>query len=329
MERTSHARVLSGMRSTGNVHLGNYFGALQQFLELQEKHQCFFFVADLHALTEVQGPTETRRLSVEVVKTYLACGIDPARSTLYQQSDVPQIAQLAILLGNTVGVGRLRSCTTYKDRIKNKGAEEGDVSLGLLAYPVLMAADILAVRGSIVPVGKDQKQHIEMARDFAKGFNQRFQDDVFTIPDMNLLDPIRVPGIDGSNQKMGKSLGNTIALLDRPEQIQKKVMKIPTQERSGVSDISPGTDALFQLVNLCCSAEQKAAYAEDWKAGRMRFGEVKQRLAEALIVLLTPIQDRYDSLRDSDVRDVLSDGAKTARGIAQDVLEAASAAMGL
>ena len=163
------SRVLSGMRPTGNLHLGNYFGAIKQFLNLEAAgEECFFFVADIHALTEVTGPTEVDSLSVEVAKNYLACCIDSAKSTLYRQSDVPEASEIAVLFSNVVKLGRLQTCTTFKDRVHNKGVPEGEVSYGLLGYPVLMAADILCVRAQRVPVGQDQTQHVEMTRDFAR-----------------------------------------------------------------------------------------------------------------------------------------------------------------
>ena len=185
-------RVLSGMRPTGNLHLGNYFGAIKQFLDLQAAgDECFFFVADIHALTEVTGPTQVDSLSIEVAKNYLACGIDPAESTLYRQSDVPEVSEIAFLLGNVVKIGRLQTCTTFKDRVRNKGVPEGEVSYGLLGYPVLMASDILCVRAQKVPVGQDQIQHVEMTRDFARTFNHVFGKEVFVIPDLNIATLLR------------------------------------------------------------------------------------------------------------------------------------------
>lgn len=322
-------RILSGMRPTGNLHLGNYYGAIKQFLDLQaEGDECFFFVADIHALTEVTGLTDVDRLSLEVAKNYLACGIDPARSVLYRQSDVPEVSELALLLGNTVNIGRLQTCTTFKDRVQNKGVPEGEVSYGLLGYPVLMAADILVVRAERVPVGRDQLQHIEMARDFARSFNARFASDVFVPPVANMVSPIRVPGIDGS-EKMGKSDGNTIALLEDLTVLEKKIRGIPTQAEP-TEEMQPGTNALFELVKLCCPEDVHAGYLSRYRLREKRFfGEMKFRLAEDLRTLLTPIQKRYHELNNRDVQDTLDKGAAAVRPIASAVLADMRHAMGL
>lgn len=320
--------VLSGMRPTGNLHLGNYFGAIVQFLELQASgDDCYFFVADVHALTEVNGPTEVDALSIEVAKNYLACGVDPVRCALYRQSDVPEVSEIAILLANVAKVGRLRNCTTFKDRLHNRGVSEGEVSLGLLAYPVLMAADILAVGAHRVPVGLDQTQHVEMARDFARSFNHVFGAEVFTIPEMHLRTAPRVPGIDGA-EKMGKSDGNTIALLDDEAVVLKKVLQIPTQAESG-GEMEPGTRALFQLAELCSPPDVHADFLRRYHAGERFFGDMKRRLAADISALLRPIQERYHALEDEEVRDTLILGAERVRPVARDVLRAMQHAMGL
>ncbi|HQT91269.1 MAG TPA: tryptophan--tRNA ligase [Candidatus Kryptobacter bacterium] len=323
------ARVLSGMRPTGNLHLGNYFGAIKQFLDLQAAgEECFFFVADIHALTEVTALTEIDRLSVEVAKNYLACGIDD-RSTLYRQSDVPEVSEIAVLLGNTVKLGRLHACTTFKDRVRNKGIPEGEVSYGLLGYPVLMASDILCVRANKVPVGQDQVQHVEMTRDFARAFNSTFCSEVFVIPDVNISNPLRVPGIDGA-EKMGKSDGNTIALLENLKEAARKVRSIPTQAEAG-GEMQAGTRALYTLMELCSSPDVHSAYLRRYHAadGGKFFGEMKKRLAADVVALLTPIQERYAALSDDDVRCSLAQGAARVRPIAAAVLSDMRKAMGL
>lgn len=317
------------MRPTGNLHLGNYFGAIKQFLDLEaEGSECFFFAADIHALTEVTGPTEVDSLSVEVVKNYLACGIDPEKSTLYRQSDVPEISEITVLLGNVVKLGRLGNCTTFKDRVRNKGVPEGEVSYGLLGYPILMASDILCVRADRVPVGQDQTQHVEMARDFARIFNNTFGREVFTMPEMNISNPLRVPGIDGA-EKMGKSDGNTIALLEDIASVTKKVKSIPTQPEPG-GEMQPGTKALYALVELCSPADVHTDYLQRYtnREGKF-FGEMKSRLVQDIVALLEPIQQRYKSLTDDDVRDVLAHGANKVRPIAASVLQDMRSAMGL
>jgi len=352
------------MRPTGNLHLGNYFGAIKQFLDLQAAgNECFFFVADLHALTEVTGPTDIDRLSVEVVKNYLACGIDPAKSVLYRQSDVPEVSQISTLLGNIVTVAEMLRCTTYKGKCDVSAADElvrmkvvtkreeglkivkdgGEVkhlsqdklreiehsfSYGLLGYPVLMAADILCVNADRVPVGKDQMQHVEMARDMARTFNAMFSRKVLTIPVLNEDNPPKVPGIDGM-EKMGKSDGNTIALLESIDAVQKKVRGIPTQAQAG-GEMEPGTNALYQLMELCSPGDVHTDYLRRYTAGEQKFfGEMKSRLASDITALLEPIQARYATLSDDEVRDVLALGAKTVRPIAGAVLEDMQRAMGL
>ena len=322
-------RILSGMRPTGNLHLGNYFGAIKQFLDLEAGgSECFFFVADIHALTEVTGPTEIDKLSVEVAKNYLACGIDPNKSTLYRQSDVPEVSEITVLLGNIVKLGRLQTCTTFKDRVRNKGVPEGEVSYGLFGYPVLMAADILCVRADRVPVGQDQTQHVEMARDFARIFNHMFGKEVFTLPEMNISNPLRVPGIDGA-EKMGKSDGNTIALLEDIAAVTKKVKGIPTQPEPG-GEMQAGTKALYTLVELCSPPDVHTEYLRRYtnREGKF-FGEMKSRLAQDIVALLEPIQQRYKSLSDDQVRDVLVQGANKVRPIAASVLKDMRSAMGL
>ncbi len=322
-------RVLSGMRPTGDLHLGNYFGAIQQFLDLQAAGaECFFFVADIHALTEATGPTSIARLSIEVARNYLACGIDPRRSTLYRQIDVPEVSQIAILLGNTVKLGRLRSCTTFKDRVENKGVPEGEVSYGLLGYPVLMAADILCVRANRVPVGQDQVQHIEMARDFAGNFNRTFAREVFTIPQVNISTPLRVPGINGAD-KMGKSDGNTISLLEPIPTMIKKIKNIPTQPNPG-GEMQPGTKALFMLTELCSPPDVYREYLRRYHSRDGKFfGEMKERLVQDIAQLITPIQQRYRELSDDMVRTTLAQGAIKVRSIASAVLTDMQRAMGL
>lgn len=355
-------RVLSGMRPTGNLHLGNYFGAIKQFLDLQAAgEECYFFVADIHALTEVTGPTEIDQLSVEVAKNYLACGIDQQKSVLYRQSDVPEVSEIAILLGNTVSLAEMRRCTTYKGKrdagiiaelmatgidkeIAAKTVEEeherevlseeqirrieNKFTYGLLGYPVLMAADILCVRAQRVPVGQDQTQHVEMSRDIARTFNHMFKKEVFVIPELNISNPLKVPGIDGS-EKMGKSDGNTIALLENISSVSKKVRGIPTQAEAG-GEMEKGTQALYTLMELCSPPDIHTEYLQKYSRKEAKFfGEMKKRLAEDIVALLEPIQERYRQLTDEQVREILVQGANKVRPIAASVLTDMRSAMGL
>jgi len=357
------SRVLSGMRPTGQLHIGNYRGAAQQFLELQSgDHECFFFVADLHALTEVDGYEDLEAQSVEVVRSYMACGIDPDKCVLYRQSHVPEISEMMVLLGNIATLAELRRCTTYKgkcdeacvkelrDRKEASTEEEslkmirdgnfGTITLeerhqignrfsyGLLGYPILMAADILAVRSHLVPVGADQRQHVEFARDFARTFNSMFKRDVFTIPMLTEDSSVTVPGIDGTN-KMSKSGKKSIALLDSPKVIRDKVMGMPMQAEP-VGPRSEGTSNFYRMLELFCPVELADEFLRRYgNPNDKYFGEMKGKLADRLIALLEPIQKRYAEITVDQVRDVLVHGAQKVRPIARSVLEDMQSAIGL
>lgn len=341
------SRILSGMRPTGvgQLHLGNYFGAIRQFVDLQTTgNRCFYFVADLHALTEVDGPTDIAKNSVNVVRNYIMCGVDPTQCTLYRQSDIPAVPHIAVLLGNVVRLNVLRRCTTFKgklqdkcDKIANDSGKgftplqeeevENGFSYGLFGYPVLMAADMFAVRAEKIPVGEDQVQHVEYARDFAGTFNRLFGP-TLTVPSVNVQNPIRVPGIDGTG-KMGKSLGNTIDLLDDPQTIRQKVMSIPTQSEAG-GPMTQGTEALFTLVELCCGPDVHRNYLQRYAAKEGKFfGEMKKALVQAICQLTEPMKERALLVSDDDVLDILAHGAQKVRPIADAVLHDMKKAMGL
>jgi len=261
-------------------------------------------------------------------RSYVACGIDPSKSVLYRQSDILEISAIALVLGNFVKLGRLHSCTTFKERVQNRGIPEGEVSLGMLMYPVVMAADILAVRAERVPVGQDQMQHVEMTRDFARTFNYIVQSDVLPIPAVHAENPMRVPGIDGA-EKMGKSDGNTINLLDSPDVIRRKVRSIPTQTAAS-GEMLPGTTALFKIMELCSPKDVHVDCMNRYAAGESRFfGEMKERLADDILELLLPIQERYKSLSDEDAEAIMKRGAEIVRPIAHSVLDDMYSAIGL
>jgi tryptophanyl-tRNA synthetase len=325
---TDSARILSGMRPTGSLHIGNYFGAIKQFLELQRSAaECYFFIADYHALTEATGPTQVGALTLEVAKSYVAAGIDPSQCVLYRQSDVPEIFCMATLLGNMIGLGTLQRCTTFKDRVLRLGRRADEVSYGLLGYPVLMAIDILGVRADRVPVGEDQRQHVEMTRDFAIRFNHTFKSEVFTIPRMHLQQAERVPGIDGS-EKMGKSEGNTISLLESDESIIRKVRRIPTQG-GPITEQSPGTRALFEFVRLACPPDTYDHYRRRAEAGEDRFfAGMKDDLIDALRLLVGNIREHHASLSDDAVVRILQSGSERARETASAVLTDMQQAIG-
>lgn len=326
-EETSK-RILSGTRATGKLHLGNYFGSLRQFVELQETdNSCLFFVADLHALTEAEGPIEIEKNTIEVVRTYLACGIKPTRSLIYRQSDVPEIPYLANLLGMITPESWLRRCTTYKDKKK----KQKNPSLGLLSYPVLMAADILIARAEVIPVGEDQKQHLEIVRDIATKFNRNFGD-VFIVPEeWKGRDLIRVPGLDGTG-KMGKSDGNIIALTDTPKTIRKKVQAAVTD--SGPvkgQEMTLPMQNLYYLMKLCSPPDIYSEYLEMYQGGEQRFyGDLKRQLADDIIAITEPIRERFNSPQCSDkiAEEALSFGKDRIRSVAIRVFDSARCAFG-
>ena len=361
----SHDRVLSGMRPTGQLHIGNYRGAAQQFVELQDSgKECFFFVADLHALNEVTGHADLDTTSVEVVRSYMACGLDPDKVVLYRQSHVPEISEVSQVLSNFTTLAQLRRCTTWKGKIDAKAIAEmvtrkdaqddesagemvrsstpnygsltevdlyqfgNELNAGLLLYPVLMAADILAVRSTLVPVGADQRQHVEFARGYARTFNHMFQTDALVIPELTEESSVTVPGLNGST-KMSKSANNSIALLDSPKLIKKKIMRMPTQEEP-IGARTVGTENLYQLIELFCDESLADDFLNRWgNSADKFFGEMKGKLADRLVQLLEPIQSRHASISTSDVRDVLAQGAQKVRPIAGGVLHDMKKAIGL
>jgi tryptophanyl-tRNA synthetase len=327
------ARVLSGIRPTGKLHLGNYFGAVQQFLELQNNpdNDCFFFSADLHALTTIKEPIPLKENSLRVIREYLACGVDPDKATIYRQSDIPEIPYLYSLLAMVAPLGMLQRCTTFKEKSRQQTDGKHIASAGLLTYPILQTADILTVKANIVPVGEDQKQHLEMAEDFTRRFNNKFNTNL-TIPTMRLSKGIRVPGLDGSG-KMGKSDGNTIDLLEDPKSIIKKVKSAKTDTGPVVDkEMSAEMSNLFYLMKLCSSKETTNYFMEKYNNGEQRFyGEMKGALANDIIALLEPIRENYYSAACSAsiANEVLAAGADKVRVIAREVLDEAKAGVGL
>jgi tryptophanyl-tRNA synthetase len=318
-------RVVSGIRATGQLHLGNFFGAIRNFIPLQEENTCFFFVADYHTLTTAPDPESLRKHRLPIVKTFLATGIDPTKAVIYYQSAVPEIAELQLILGMYVTVAELQRCTTFKD-VSKKHAD--NINLGLLSYPVLMAADILIHKAHRVPVGHDQLQHIEMTRDFARRFNRKFKE-IFPIPSAVEHEAIRLPGLDG--QKMGKSDDNTIDLLDSREAVRDKVKKgLTDAQRLKVDD--PGdpenrcasiyplhailTDPVSQIKHLCTT-------------GKLSCGECKEDLWPKVYRAIEPIQAAYHAIKDEDALDVLSEGQKKAKQSAQSTLEEVRELVGL
>jgi len=267
-------RVLSGVQPSGNLHIGNFFGAIRQFLRLQEEHECYYFLADLHALTTVQDPERFRSLVRDLATGFLALGLDPARSVIYRQSDLPEVTELSWYLSTVTSMGLLQRCTSFKDKV----AQGVVPNHGLFAYPVLMAADILIVKSDLVPVGKDQKQHLEVTRDVAASFHTVYGSEVFVLPKPLILDEVAVvPGVDG--RKMSKSYENTIDIFGPKKSIRKKIMSIVT-DSTPVEDPKPTEDnALYDLLKLFAPDESERAWVEAaFSEGGVGYGDMKKRL---------------------------------------------------
>jgi len=307
--------VLSGIRSTGNLHLGNYFGAMQNFVKMQEENNCFFFIADYHSLTTHPTPENLLESTKQILVEYLAVGIDPEKCTLYRQSDIPEITELYLLLNMNAYLGELERCTTFKDKARQ---QPNNINAGLLTYPVLMAADILIHKALKVPVGKDQEQHLEMTRNFAARFNRLYNVDYFPEPTAYNFgkDLVKIPGLDGSG-KMGKSEGNAINLADEPEVIRKKVMKAVTDSgpTSPNQEMADSIKNLFTILKVVSTPETVNYFNEKYNDCSIRYGDLKKQLAEDIISVTTPIREKIIELKSNNkyLRKVILMGAKKAR----------------
>jgi tryptophanyl-tRNA synthetase len=324
--------VMSGIRPTGFLHLGNYFGAVRNYVRMQDQYTCYFMVADWHALTTM---TDTRELATQVRRVMaenIACGLDPGKVAFYCQSHVPETAELYLFFNMLAYVGELQKTPTFKDKIR---LQPDNVNAGLLTYPVLQAADILLHRATLVPVGKDQEQHLEIARDYAHRFNTRYAE-VFPEPyAFNFGESLaRVPSLDGAG-KMSKSENQmaTLYLSDDDETIRKKIMKAKSD--SGPAEAgAPMSDAvanLFQLMRLVASAETVAAFETDYNAGTIRYGDMKKTLAEGMVNFIRPIREKAEAIQHDIpyLRRVMEQGAAKARVSAQATIKLAQEAMGL
>lgn len=324
--------VVSGIRSTGFLHLGNYYGAMRNYTRMQEDFDCFFFVADYHSLTTHPDPKDLRASVYRVVAENIASGLDPEKVTLYAQSDVPETTELYLLLNTLAYKGELEKVPTFKDKVRS---QPNNVNAALLTYPVLMAADILIHKATKVPVGKDQEQHLEMARNFANRFNGRYAE-VFPQPHaFNFGEQlIKVPGLDGS-AKMSKSENGagTIYLADEDDVIRKKIMKAKTELSPAEAGLPvPESVAnLFQLLELVSGKEAVAPYQKAWDDTTIRFGDLKKELAEAMITFVRPIREKATALQDSPetIQKILRAGAEKARASAAQTLEEARKAVGI
>ena len=325
--------VVSGIRPTGYLHLGNYFGALRNFIRMQNENDCFFFIADYHSLTTHPNNKDLKTNVKNVLIDYIAAGLDPAKATIYVQSAVPEVCELSLLLSMNAYVGELQRVASFKEKVRR---QPNNVNAGLLTYPVLMAADILLHRADKVPVGKDQEQHLELTRDFAQRFNNLYKIEFFKLPVAynfgNSL--VKIPGLDGST-KMSKSdnEASCIFLSDDPKSIQKKVMK-------AVSDSGPtepnqekpqAIENLFQLMQAVSTPETLAFFEEQYNTCQIRYGDMKKQLAADIIAFTSPIYERILELRGNDeyLQKVMRDGADKARESARKTVKAVREIIGL
>jgi len=318
-------RILSGIQPSGKLHIGNYFGAMRQHLQLQAEHSCFYFIADYHALTSNPAPDEIIGNTLDVAMDYMALGLDTEKTVFWRQSDVPEVTELTWLLSCVTPMGLLQRCTSYKDKV----AQGLSPNHGLFAYPVLQAADILIYKSDLVPVGADQKQHIEVTRDIAMRFNNTYGE-VFTIPEDHIIESVAVvPGIDG--QKMSKSYGNTIEIFEQPDSVRKKIMKIVTDSTPVEEPKDPDKCNIFALLRLVASLDELKDWENKYRSGGIGYGEAKKRLAELIIEHFEPFRQKRAELENNidSVKKVLADGAGRAKVVAARTLAAARKAVGL
>jgi tryptophanyl-tRNA synthetase len=320
-------RVLSGVQPSGQLHLGNYFGAIRQHITLQHEHpgEAFYFIADYHSLTSIHDSELLKKYTTEVAVDYLALGLDPNKSTFYRQSDVPQVCELMWILSCVTGIGLLERAHSYKEKVQ-QGQKP---SVGLFMYPELMTADILLVRATSVPVGQDQVQHLEMARDIAGSFNATFNSTVFPLPATKLDEASIVPGIDG--RKMSKSYGNTIPIFAEEPELETKVSRVKTSPIPLGSPLDPDTDTVFALYQLVSTQDQTEDLRQRYSSGAIGYQQAKAELLKNLREFFEPFKDkRRELVRNLDiVEDVLQEGAKRARIEADQTLEIVRAGTGL
>jgi tryptophanyl-tRNA synthetase len=292
--------VVSGIRPTGNLHLGNYFGAIGNFLKMQNNYNCYFFIADYHSLTTHPHPGDLHGNVRQILAEYLAAGLDPEKATIYIQSDLPEVAELTLLMNMNAYLGELERTTSFKDKARQ---QPENVNAGLLTYPVLMASDIIIHQASKVPVGKDQEQNLEMTRKFANRFNRIYDTEYFTIPQpFNYGESlIKIPGLDGSG-KMGKSEGNGIYLAEEPGSIRKKVMRAVTDSGPTEPDspVSEPVQNLFTIMEVVSPKEVLDQFKEDYAKCTIRYGDLKKKLAEDIISFTTPIREKINAIAADD-----------------------------
>ncbi len=318
-------RILSGIQPSGKLHLGNYFGMMKPAIDLQSRGEAYYFIANYHALTSVSDPERLREETWNVALDFLACGLDPERTVFFRQSDVPEVTELTWLLSVVTPMGLLERCHSYKDKLARGIAP----SHGLFAYPVLMAADILAYQSQLVPVGRDQKQHVEVTRDIAIKFNRQFGE-VFTIPEPSIQEQVAVvPGVDG--QKMSKSYGNTIELFGDPKETRARIMRIVTDSTPLEEPKDPDKCNVFALYKLFADENECEILAAKYRAGGFGYGSAKKALAEMFERRFAPLRARREELvaHPEKVEAILRAGANRAQAAARETLAAARRVMGL
>ncbi len=315
--------VCSGIRPTGNLHLGNYFGALKNFVKMQDEYDCYFFIADYHSLTTHPTPGSIYGDASKIMAAYLAAGLDPEKATIYLQSDLPETIELYLFFNMNAYLGELERVTSFKDKVRQN---PNNVNAGLLTYPTLMAADILIHKATRVPVGKDQEQHLEMTRTFAQRFNNMYGAEVFPLPQAigSATGLVKIPALNGAG-KMGKSEGNCIYLRDDDKTITKKVMR-------AVTDNGPETpnsqrpeviENLFTFLRICSSQEAYDYFNEKWNDCSIRYGDLKKQIAQDMVKVVAPIRERIEEYSaNKELLDrIAREGAEVARASAQATLK--------
>lgn len=325
--------VVSGIRSTGKLHLGNYLGALSNFVKMQDEYNCYFFIADLHSLTTHPTPGDLSKTVRQVVVEYLACGLDPEKSTIYIQSDVPEVAELYLYMNMNAYLGELERATAFKDKVR---ANPNNVNAGLLTYPVLMACDILIHHATKVPVGKDQEQHLEMTRTFGNRFNRLYEVDYFkeAFAFSYTQNLVKVPGLDGQG-KMGKSNGDAscIYLSDTPEVIRKKVMRAVSD--SGPTEMNQPKpepiENLFSLMKVVSTPDTLQHFDDLYNRCEIRYGDFKKQLAEDMVQMIEPLRSRIDEISNDEeyISKVIKLGAEKAGASAQKTIKEVREIIGL
>jgi tryptophanyl-tRNA synthetase len=318
-------RILSGIQPSGRLHVGNYFGMMEPAIALQHEGEAFYFIADYHSLTSVSDPNELRQNVRDVAVDFLACGLNPEKAVFFRQSDVPEVAELSWILSTITPMGLLERCTSYKDKI----ARNQEATHALFSYPVLMAADILIYDSNVVPVGEDQKQHLEVTRDIAQKMNHRYGD-IFVMPEARIgTDKAKVPGLDG--QKMSKSYGNTLEVFGEQKPSKKKIMGIVTDSTPVEEPKNPEGSIIVDLYRLFASADDVAKMEADYRNGGIGYGEFKKRLFEAYWEFYQSKRAHREKLLAAPdyIDEVLIKGAEKARSIATVTMERVRKAVGL